>query len=161
MYDKTQREAFSLLTAIIIILLMSSVGIFVMNLSAKMTRETTAQFQREQAMLYAKSYTEYAIMAVTGNDRNGTTGSCLRDIDATLGDPENGGYKVEVRLAYIGHANEVGDCAATRTWDASVTTAGSPLNVIVDVYVKYKEPDHPDITHAPFITYHKRTLQKI
>jgi len=155
------RKAFSLLTAIIIIVLMATVGIFVMSLSAKITRETTAQFQREQSMLYAKSYTEYAIMAVTANDRNDTTGKCLSDIDATLGDVNNGGYKVEVRIAYIGQSKEIGDCAGTRKLDSNVTTEESPLNIIVDVYVKYKEPDHPDPSNAPYITYHKRTLQKI
>jgi len=160
MKKKNIRSAFSLLTAVIIIILMSSVGIFVMNLSSKMTRETTAQFQREQSMLYAKSYTEYAIMAVTGNGERNTT-NCLSDIDATIGDPENGGYLVNVRLAYIGQNGTVGNCATTRVWDDTVVTEKSPLNIIVDVYVKYKEPDHPDPDNAPYITYHKRTLQKI
>ena len=156
------RLAFSMLTAIVVIVLMSTVAMFVMNISSKLTRETTAQFQREQAMLYAKSYTEYAIMAVTANDRNATTGSCLSNIDGTIGSPKFGtGYKIEVRLAYLGHNSEVSDCAGTRILDDNVTTAESPLNIMVDVYVKYKEPDHPNPTLAPYIIYHKRTLQKI
>jgi len=156
------RKAFSLFTAILVIILMASVSAFVMNLSANMIRQTTAQYQREQAMLYAKSYTEYAIMAVTGNDRNSTTGSCLSDIDATLGKPNEGtGYLVQVRIAYIGKSSEVSDCAATRKLYENVVTEKSPLNIMVDVYVKYKEPDHPDQANAPYITYHKRTIQKI
>ena len=160
-YSK-MKPAFSMLTAIVVVVLMSTVAMFVMSLSSKLTRETTAQFQREQAMLYAKSYTEYAIMAVTANDRNTTTGSCLSDIDGTIGSPSIGaGYKIEVRLAYLGHNDEVSGCATTRILDSSVLTAESPLNIMIDVYVKYKEPDHPDATNAPYITYHKRTLQKI
>jgi type II secretory pathway pseudopilin PulG len=158
MQIKNQREAFSMLTAIIIIVLMASVSLFVMNLSAKMTRETTAQYQREQAMLYAKSYTEYAIMAVTGNNR---AVNCLSDINATLGDPNNGGYRIEVHLAYIGNNAEIGGCTADRQLYTTVVTPGSPLNIIVDTYVRYKEPDHPNPANTPFITYHKRTLQKI
>jgi type II secretory pathway pseudopilin PulG len=154
-----ERKAFSLLVAIIIILLMSSVAMFVMNISAKVTRETTAQYQREQAMLYAKSYTEYAIMAVMANNR---ALNCLSNINATIGAPNNGtGYLIEVRIAYIGNAAEIGTCATERQLSAVVVTPGSPLNIIVDTYVRYKEPDHPDPANAPFITYHKRTLQKI
>lgn len=155
-----KRPAFSMLTAIMVIILMASVSIFVMNLSSKMVRETTAQFQREQAMLYAKSYTEYAIMAVSANDRS-VAGQCLQDIDANIGNPDSGtGYKVQVRIAYIGENTEIQQCAASRQIDAAVATTGS-LNILVDVYVKYKEPDHPDPANAPYITYHKRTLQKI
>ena len=156
-----QRKAFSLLTAIIVIVLMASVSAFVMSLSASMTRATTSQFQREQAMLYAKSYTEYAIMAVMANDRS-AAGQCLSDIDGTIGDPTNGmGYEVNVRIAYISNSTEVSNCAGTRQLDTTVVTNTSPLTIMIDTYVKYKEPDHPDPTNAKYITYHKRTLQKI
>jgi len=155
------KKAFSMITAIVVIVLMSTVSVFVLNLSATMTRETTAQFQREQAMLYAKSYTEYAIMAVMTNDRS-VAGQCLSDISGTIGDPDNGaGYKINVRIAYIGNTTEISNCAAIRQLDTTVDTPGSPLNIVVDTYVKYKEPDHPDPDNAKYITYHKRTLQKI
>jgi type II secretory pathway pseudopilin PulG len=55
MKAKKSREAFSLLTAIVIIVLMSTVAMFVMSLSGKIIKSTTAQFQREQAELYAKA----------------------------------------------------------------------------------------------------------
>lgn len=157
---QTSRRAFSMLTAIIVIVLMATVAALIVTLSGKMVKETTAQFQREQAALLAKSYTEYAIMAVTANDRNAT--NCLSDINATIGSPELGnGYRIQTGIAYIGHAGEVNSCASTRIFSNAVTTAKSPLNIIVDVYVEYKEPDHPDKDNAPWIAYHKRTLQKI
>ncbi|DAB40341.1 MAG TPA: hypothetical protein CFH81_09090 [Sulfurovum sp. UBA12169] len=161
MTSQTMRHAFSMLTAIIVIVLMATVAMLIISLSGKMVKETTTQFQREQAALLAKSYTEYAVMAVTANDRNATN-NCLHDIDATIGSPATGnGYRIRTRIAYIGHAGEVNSCAATRIFSNTVTTPRSPLNVIVDVYVEYKEPDHPDSTNAPWITYHKRTFQKI
>lgn len=154
-----QRKAFSMLTAIIVLILMATVAMLIMNVSGKIVKETTAQFQREQASLLAKSYTEYAIMAVTANDRNNTT-NCLRDIDGDVGsDPDNGaGYQVRVRIAYIGNATEVGNCTPIRVFSNSVLTVNTPLNIIVDAYVEYKDPDN---TSGPWITYHKRTLQKI
>ena len=78
-----QRKAFSMLTAIFIIVLMSTVGILVMNLAGKTVDETRAQYQREQSALLAKSYTEYAILAVMSNDRNNT--DCIEDIDGLIG----------------------------------------------------------------------------
>jgi type II secretory pathway pseudopilin PulG len=153
------RRAFSMITAIFVIVLMATVSMLILNLSGKMVKETTAQFQREQAVLLAKSYTEYAVMAVTANDRNGT-GNCLTDIDGTYGsDPTNGqGYRIRVRLAYIGHADQVGSCATTRIFASDVSTQKTPLNIVVDVYVEYKDPDNPS---GPWISYHRRTLQKI
>jgi len=160
---KNHRRAFSMITALVVIVLMSSVAIYVMSTSAKMVKETTAQYQREQAMLLAKSYTEYAIMAVSANDRNNTSANyCLEDIEGQVGgDPDKGeGYKIETRIAYIGNS-DISQCAATRQLGSITETTRSPLNIIVDVYVKYKDPDHPDASAAPYITYHKRTLQKI
>ena len=159
MKNSNLKPAFSMLTAIIVILLMSSVSMYVLNTSANIVKSTTTQYQREQAILYAKSFTEYAIMAIGANDRKNK--NCLNDINTWIGDTNNGGYKVEVRIAYIGTNNEVGTCSNTRKFSSSVTTTTTPISVIIDTYVRYKDADHPDITHAPWITYHRRTLQKI
>jgi len=146
-----QQKAFSMLTAIVVIVLMASVGAFVMSLSSKMVKTTTTQFQREQAMLLAKSYTEYAIMAVMSNDRN-STGNCLDTITGTA----LGKYNITVNISYIGSAAEVNNC--TNILSNAVITPESSVNFIVDVYVRYNDFDNA--AGAP-ITYHKRTLQKI
>ena len=156
-----QRKAFSMITAIFVIVIMTTVAALIMGTAGKIVKETTAQYQKEQAVLLAKSYTEFAIMTVMSNDRN-TTGNCIRDINADVDSPNNGqGYRVRVRISFIGHAAEVGSCAATRTFSNTIVTEESPLNIIVDAYVEYKDINHPDINNAPWITYHRRTLQKI
>lgn len=153
------RKAFSMITAIFVIVLMATVAILVVNMSGKLVKETTAQYQNEQAALYANSYTEYAILAITGNDR---TVNCLSTINSTIGVPATGnGYRIRTHISYIGTAAEVGNCANTRKLSEAVTTAKTPLTIIVDAYVDYKEPDHHDSANAPWITYHKRTVQKI
>jgi len=150
----TQRKAFSMLTAIVVIVIMASVGAFIMNLSAKMTKTTTVQFQREQAMLLAKSYTEFAIMAVMSND---ASTHCLDNI---TGSALGGNYNITVNISYIGNNLRVpgppNGCA--RILSNAVATPESAINIIVDTYVRYNDLDNP--TAAP-ITYHKRTLQKI
>lgn len=164
MQFKNNRDAFSMITAIVVMVLMATVAMTVMSLSGKMVKATTAQFQREQAILLAKSYTEFAVMAIGANDRNATGGNCLTDIDGNnIIRPESqGGFNARVRIAYIGDA-KVNTCGTvgTRIFSNTVTTLETPLSVIIDVYVEYKDFDHHDIDNAPWITYHKRTLQKI
>jgi type II secretory pathway pseudopilin PulG len=158
---KKQREAFSLITSIFIIVIMATVAILVMNMTAKTIKETGTQYRKEQAVLLAKSYTEFAIMAVTANDR---TAECIENINGNnvIAKDSNGkGYQVDTRIYYIGKnttANLTTKCAGTRVLDSSVTTIGSDLHIIVDVYVRYKELDN---TQTGWITYHRRTLQKI
>jgi len=144
------RKAFSMLTAIVIIVLMATVAAFILNLSGKMVKGTTVQFQREQSVLLAKSYTEYAVMAVTANEHNST--GCLNNITGTYGI-----YNVDVNISYIGNTDLAGNC---RTLSNAVTTVKSPLNVIVDVFVRYDDLDNPSPT-PPKMTYHRRSLQKI
>lgn len=167
---KTHRKAFSLVTAVFLIALMASVAFYVMSLSGKIVKETTVQYKKEQAVLLAKSYTELAIMTVTANDRN-ATGQCITDINATVGsnDPESSGigYRVTVHIGYIGAKSDINTCAETSKLGKPADLSTDPLienhelNIIVDVYVKYKDIIQDNISASPWITYHRRTLQKI
>ena len=143
---------------------MASVAGFVMSLSGKIVQETTSAYQKEQAALLAKSYTELAIMTVMSNDRNGT-GNCISDITGVVGAPgssTNGeGYAVETRIAFIGPATDIGACYGVRQLGNPVTTTADDLNIIVDIYVRYKDINSPNPATSPWVTYHRRTLQKI
>ncbi|MDQ7047952.1 MAG: type II secretion system protein [Sulfurovum sp.] len=146
------RAGFSMLTSIFLIVIMATVGIFVMSLSGKIIKTTTAQFQDAQAQLYAKSYTEFAILAVTGHSR---ATNCINIITGTVGDINNGGYAISTNIAYIGIDAEVGNC--TQVLSNTVSTSSTPLTIIIDVYVKYKDLDNANQT----LTAHRRTVQKI
>ena len=154
------RKAFSMVTAIIVIVLMATVAMLILSISGKIVKETTTQYRKEQAVLLAKSYTEFAIMAVTANDR---TADCIENINGNnviATDSDGKGYQVDTRISYIGNTDtaNLGTCAFTRQLSTAVLTPGSDLQIIVDVYVRYKELDN---TAADWITYHRRTLQKI
>jgi len=159
MYYQNHRKAFSMLTAIVIIVLMATVAMLIMNMSGKLVKETTAQYQREQAILLAKSYTEYAVMAVTANNR---TANCLNTINGTVGDATttspNNGYRIRTHIAYIGTNAAIGTCSGTRTLAILAAGSDTPLTIIVDAYVDYKDLDN---LAGPNITYHRRTVQKI
>jgi len=155
------KKAFSMITAIFVIVIMATVGMLVVNVTGKIIKETTTQYRKEQAILLAKSYTEFAIMAVTANNRSS---ECIEDIDGNniiAKDSSGEGYQVQTRISYIGKdstAHLTSKCAGARVLDSTVVTDGSDLQIIVDVYVQYKELDNPT---SKLVTYHRRTLQKI
>jgi len=153
------KKAFSMITAIFVIVIMATVGMLVVNVTGKIIKETTTQYRKEQAILLAKSYTEFAIMAVTADDRNST--SCIDTItgDDVLADADSGkGYKVNAVISYIGNDATASISSCPHLLASDVATDGSDLQIIVDVYVQYKELDN---NNTGWLTYHRRTLQKI
>ena len=151
------RKGFSMIMAIFVIVIMSAIGALVLSLSGKSVNATTAQYQRAQALLYAKSYTEYAILAVSAHDRH-VNNNCVETIKGTIGNWNKGGYSVWVQISYIGPDSEIGMCRKARQLSTHVTTKTTPLTLIVDTYVYYKNINNPS---APKLTVHQRTVQKI
>ncbi len=143
------RNGFSMVTAIFVIVLMALVSVWILSLAGKMTKETTSQYMREQSELLAKSYTEYAILAVTANEQN--TSKCLNDIAGTYKN-----YNIDVKISYIGNSAIIDSSCRTPN-NYNVTDTDTPLNILVDVFVRYSDPDQSDRN----VTYHRRTLQKI
>ena len=176
MMKVTHKKAFSMLTAIVVIVAMSVIAMFVTSTAGRSVKTTTDQYRNEQAALYAKSYTEYAIMAVSANAARmlapaDPNNGCLSTINANLGENiitnrgRGTGYRVRVQIAYIGNAAVFGDvgysgianCAALRQLDTNVQDTQAPLSLIIDTYVDYN--DLNDMGHRH--TYHRRSLQKI
>jgi len=150
------RNGFSMMVAIFTIVIMSMVASYIFYASSSISKEGIIQYKREQAMLLARSYTEYAVMAISANDRNV---NCLNTITATaLGNNPNigNGYQITVEITYIGNQKYINNCArkATVLNDSDIDT----LSVILDVYVRYKDNANQN---EPWQTYHRRSLQKI
>lgn len=162
-----QQKAFSMITAIFVILLLSTVAAFILNLSGKTVQETTTQYRKEQAILYAKSYTEFAIMAASSRD-------CIKSISADVSGTQSqvkagNGYHVNVYVQYIGNDLTTAGVANCNTLGTAINYANSKGGIIlIDTYVRYRDPDHPDAvagvafdnTH-PGIVYHRRTIQRL
>ena len=163
MHTPTQadmRPAFSMITAIFVIVIMASVGAFIMNLSGKMVQETTTQYRKEQAILYAKSYTEYAILVATAQP---CTRRITANVGGTFGQVKAGqGYRVIVNVQYLG-ANST--CTANRIGTTNLTNPNTAI--LIDTYVHYRDPESPSSllikpwSEYPGITYHRRTVQRL
>ena len=157
------RKAFSMLTAIFVMILMAGLAVFILNISQKAISTTVFQYKKEQAVLWAKSYTELAIMAATANDSN--VSNCAESIDGNVSsfgtaDVDKGiGYAVRADISYIGNGLACTNDHILNTVDINTTDS---LHIIVDVFVRYKNPTIVDLAgSAPWVTYHRRTLQKL
>jgi hypothetical protein len=181
------RKAFSMITAIFLIVIMSTVAILVFNLSGKITKSTSIQFRTEQAALLARSYTELAVMSVIDYDRSSNT-DCVEEIKGVVNSiipgqspssnatsKNGGGYDVRTYIYYIGDSLPCKEkyklidstrYSSTKLSDVTTYQASSSMSdavaaVIIDVYVRYKDPNADSPKDSPWITYHRRTIQKI
>ena len=158
------RKAFSMLVAIFIIVFLSLIATYIYYSSSLITKEGIIMYQEEQAKILARSYTEYAILAISGNNRN--SGQCINEINAKIGnDPYHGqGYLVKVYITYIGNQKYINNC---RNKAATLPNNDiDSLSVIIDVYVDYKDYTHRSnigsfSRYIPWTVYHRRSIQKI
>jgi len=184
-YLALKRNAFSMVTAILVIVLLSLLGGFVLSLSSSAAKQTHAQYRKEQAMALAQSYTEAAILMVLKQDMalNNCIPSFTGDITTLIPGDAAGtvanitgtgeGYHVDVNISYIGNATAnftTVNCGsllnvnagAQLNFSAAFATAAIPsVSIIVDVYVRYRDPLAPNVAASPWITFHRRSLQKI
>jgi hypothetical protein len=154
-----QKRAFSLLIAIFTILLLSLIATYIFYASSTVSKSGGLQYQREQSIILARSYTEYAVMVIEANQR---TINCTNEIKADIGNPNLGnGYRVIIKIGYIGNQKYINRCSN----NIATLSNSDPdtLTAIIDVYVMYKDMNHPDIANAntPWQTYHRRSIQKI
>ncbi len=161
------RSAFSMIMAMFVMVILAVLSVLVFNLSGKVVQETTAQYRKEQAILLARSYTEFAILAIQGHDM--ITNGCLRqikgDIDSTQfnitnpGGAKNGeGYEVAINLNYFNLPANIA-CAS------NTDSTSNDVSVLVDVTVRYKDfsliPVNGSIDDVPWTRYFRRTLQRL
>jgi hypothetical protein len=91
-------------------------------------------------------------MSVSANNR---AINCLRTITGSYGLAPNT-YDARIEISYIGTAAEIGNCGDRQL--AVITSTTSPLSIIIDAYIDYRDFDNPT---GPNISYHRRTIQKI
>jgi len=157
MITPKHKPAFSMITAIFVIIIMASVAALIMNVTGKTLKSTTQQYQKEQAALLARSYTELAILYVMHYDRSN---DCLETITDHFGDT-NSGYDINITIKYISNHEILANCSSSSVMAAfNQTNIGfySSLSIVIDTYIRYQDFDDPQHRN---ITFHRRTLQKL
>jgi len=175
MINKKHKKAFSMITAIFVIVIMATVTALIMNVTGKTIKATTQQYQKEQAQLLARSYTELAILYVLHYDRrdvaDGGNGNCLRTITDHFGEIGNNGYDITINIKYIGNDTLLANCSnnieadgsfnltnKNATWTNNSNGFNKTISLVIDTYITYKDFDDPSNRD---ITFHRRTLQKL
>lgn len=144
------RKGFSLITAIVFMILVATLGALALSLSTTSVKQTSDLYLREQAEVLVQSATEYALLAISGHTR---TTDCLNHIDTNFTNGTNGLFNINISLYYIGNGLAALNC--NRFSDDNISTSESNLTVIIDTVVTSAS----GVSTEP-IRLHRRTIQK-
>ncbi len=141
------RKGFSLITAIIFLVLIATLSALSIALSTQSVKQTGDVLLKSQAELLLRSGTEYALLAMSGYDYSS---SCLENLNMT----HNGMFDINVSIMYIGKGITCNH-PATHILANNINTSDSNRTVIIDTFVTTKA----GIATEP-IRLHRRTIQK-
>jgi Tfp pilus assembly protein PilV len=139
------KKGFSLLTAVIFLVVIATISMLALSLSTQSTKQTTDIYLKNQAELLLRSGTEFAMLAMSGHDYSA---NCLENINMTY----NKMFDINVSIDYIGSGLP---CNSSHILDNNISTNDSNRTVIIDTIVTTQA----GITTEP-IRLHRRTIQK-
>lgn len=102
------KKGFSLILAIIFILLVASIGALSMAISSSSAKTSVNLFIHEQAKLLADGAAEYAIMKV---QQNNFADTCVDEIEINYPNEDSPTFKANISITYIGDINTTINCA--------------------------------------------------
>ena len=102
------KKGFSLILAIIFILLVASIGALSMAISSSSAKTSVNLFIHEQAKLLADGAAEYAIMKV---QQNNFAATCVDEIEINYPNDTSPTFKANISITYIGDEKTIEKCA--------------------------------------------------
>jgi hypothetical protein len=144
-----KRSGFGLITAIVFMVVVATLGALITGLGNVSVRQSGNLYLLEQVKLYARSATEYAVMAVQAHDIK-SSNNCVNHIDIDFSDTIKG----SVDIYYIGKSLP----ASCNTLSNSLVDSDLDKSIIVDTIISVSK-DFYNTKKSP-IVYHRRTLQK-
>ena len=143
------KKGFSLLTAVIFLVVIATLSMIALSLSTQSAKQTTDDYLKVQAELLAKSGTEFALLAMSGHDYST---NCLNSIDIKYPiNTANYTHDINITIHYLGN----GLPAGCNIYANNIATNDSNRTVIIDTIVT----TNPSIATEP-IRLHRRTIQK-
>ena len=101
------KKGFSLILAIIFILLVASIGALSMAISSSSAKTSVNLFIHEQAKLLADGAAEYAIMKV---QQNNFATTCVDEIEINYPNGTNPTFRANISITYIGDIRTIQHC---------------------------------------------------
>ncbi len=158
------RSGFALIAAVFLMLLLSMMLLKMLSYTAESNQRTVYEYLNEQARLLTYSATEYAVLAVTGQNR---TNGCITTINSTY--PTGGSGKmfdITTTIRYVWSddpslgadrlSNLPASCKGANLL-AQVATPQEHGTMLIDVIVTSAS----SLNLNEPIRFHRRTLQKL
>ena len=101
------KKGFSLILAIIFILLVASIGALSMSISSSSAKTSVNLFIHEQAKLLADGAVEYAIMKV---QQNNFADTCVDEIEINYPNDRSPTFRANISITYIGDGETIQHC---------------------------------------------------
>ena len=101
------KKGFSLILAIIFILLVASIGALSMSISSSSAKTSVNLFIHEQAKLLADGAAEYAIMKV---QQNNFAATCVDEIEINYPNNTSPTFRANISITYIGDIGTIQHC---------------------------------------------------
>lgn len=101
------KKGFSLILAIIFILLVASIGALSMSISSSSAKTSVNLFIHEQAKLLADGAVEYAIMKV---QQNNFATTCVDEIEINYPNGTSPTFRANISITYIGDGGTIQHC---------------------------------------------------
>lgn len=143
------RKGFSLLTALIFLILIATISALSISLSTQSVKQTSDIFLKNQAELLLRSGTEFALLAMSGHDYSA---NCLNEVNIRYPDSTEYTHDINITLGYIGSGLPA---TCNQILDNNLDTDESNRTVIIDTVVT----SNPTLSTEP-IRLHRRTIQK-
>ena len=145
-----KRSGFAMIMAIFFMIIIATLLSYMLSSTTETAKRTTNTYVNEQAQLIAKSAVEYALLRVSGVERNAT--SCLNGFNTNYSPNGNPLLDVNVTIRYFGLNG-----TACNNLVSTINTSDSNGTMLIDVYVQ----DNTALGLSEPIRYHRRTLQKL
>ena len=148
-----KRKGFSLVFAIIILVVVSTLAALMLSLSSSSAKQTSDIYLKEQAELLMQSATEYSILAILGHDNQN---SCIENINITYPNSTNPIFDINVSLWYIIDSTMPAGFDCNHVISNSLSTHNSNMTVMIDTTVT--TTSNTGLSEP--IKLHRRTVQK-
>ena len=149
------RSGFSLLMALLFLVLIATISALSISLSTQSVKQTSDIHFKNQAELLLRSGTEFALLAMSGHDY--VNDGCLSSINIMYPDATaNHTHDINISIMYIGN----GFGATCTQLGTNIVTNESNRTVIIDTFVS----TNPQLTANGLISeqirMHRRSIQK-
>ena len=118
------KKGFSLILAIIFILLVASIGALSMSISSSSAKTSVNLFIHEQAKLLADGAAEYAIMKVQQNFAT----TCVDEIEINYPNEDSPTFRANISITYIG---DIGDGGTIQHCTNRIDSGKTGLQAII------------------------------